>query len=321
MFLANSSHRTYLPNGDLHKAREYDTLPNFNRADHVLFPIHTHVTPQGFIFVNFDARSPPATSFNDQFGDDFNPNPTRADSKTIGDEWVLLPQGDEDWVYDHTWTTKPFGTRFNWKVFADSFQECYHCLTGHPITLPKNFHLEDFYIRQGTGMARHYLPARNPELGQPYITWFFPLGAVTFTPDTIFIIRMDFAGPTNTWYFNETYRRASIVKPSPEHGRWMNDEIAYWRKVEVEDIELSEAAQRGFSSGVLGRGRLHSQQEHAIKWYLDKVGDILVEHAELEKKEGRNIDWSVPESQREGVLSIDDKGDKLCKLVGPEFEW
>lgn len=319
--LANRETRTYLPDGRLHKAREYDKLPDFNRADHSLFSIHTHVTSQGFIFVNFDARSPPATSFTEQFGDDFNPNPTRTDSTTIGDEWALLPQGDGHWVYDHTWSTKPFGTKFNWKTFVDGFQECYHCPTGHPFTLPNNFHLGDFYLRQGTGMARHYLPTKNPELGQPYITWLYPIGAVMFTPDTIFIIRMNFAGATNTWYVSETYRKASIFKPSPEYDKWMDEEIAYWRKVEIEDIELSEQTQKGFSVGVLGRGRLHSQQEHAIKWYLDKIGDVLVEHAELEQKEGRNIDWSVPESQLEGGLEICDKGDVLCKLLGPEFEW
>ena len=45
-------------------------------------------------------------------------------------------------------------------------------------------------------------------------------------------------------------------------------------------------AQTGFKNGVLGRGRLHSVEEHVVKWYQDKVRDVLVQYAELEKREG-----------------------------------
>ena len=36
--------------------------------------------------------------------------------------------------------------------------------------------------------------------------------------------------------------------------------VGYWRFVEVEDVELAVAAQKGFINGVLGKGRLHPVQ-------------------------------------------------------------
>lgn len=88
------------------------------------------------------------------------------------------------------------------------------------------------------------------------------------------------------------------------------------RYVEIEDVELAVNAQKGFKNGILGLGRLHPQEEHAVKWYLDKVRNILVKHAGMEKREGRNIDYAIPKAQSDAV-----EADELCRLVGPEIDW
>ena len=174
--------------------------------------------------------------------------------------------------------------------------------------------------------------------------WLYPLGVVTFSDNLLFIGRFDAKGAMNTSYDSETYRTSSIAKPSPEYDHWMKEDIAYWRFVETEDVELAVNAQKGFKSGVLGLGRLHSVEgmystsfgrgsplsrvekppadlhssrtEHAVKWYLDKVKDILVGHAESEKAKGRNIDFAIPKVQSDAA-----EQDELCRLVGPEYEW
>ena len=56
--------------------------------------------------------------------------------------------------------------------------------------------------------------------------------------------------------------------------------------------------------------------EHAVKWYQDKIRKVLIDHAALETKEGKNIDYSIPEEQSEYQET-----DDLCKMLGPEFEW
>lgn len=86
----------------------------------------------------------------------------------------------------------------------------------------------------------------------------YPLGVVTFSDNLLFIGRFNASGALNTSYDSETYRRSSMKKPSAEYDHWMEHDIAYWRFVETEDVELAVSAQKGFMTGVLGRGRLHS---------------------------------------------------------------
>jgi hypothetical protein len=185
-------------------------------------------------------------------------------------------------------------------------------------------------------------------MGEAYITWLYPLGVITFSDDLLFIGRFNAKGPLETSYHSETYRKSSMVKGGKEYEKWMDETITYWRFVENEDVELAVQAQRGFSNGVLGRGRLHSVEgmhshrspypglcyhkqflgrgkligdefltvEHAVKWYQDKVREVLVKHAELEEREGKNVDFAVPREQRQFV-----EEDRVCKLLGNEFDW
>lgn len=83
---------------------------------------------------------------------------------------------------------------------------------------------------------------------------------MTFSDNLLFIGRFNAAGALDTSYDSETYRRTTMSKPSPEYDQWMAHDIAYWRFVETEDVELAVNAQKGFKTGVLGRGRLHSVQ-------------------------------------------------------------
>ena len=53
-----------------------------------------------------------------------------------------------------------------------------------------------------------------------------------------------------------------------------------------------------------------------MKWYQDKVKKAVTEHAQLEAKEGRNIDYALPQAQAKY-----DQNDELCKIIGPEYEW
>jgi hypothetical protein len=200
-------------------------------------------------------------SFTSQFGEDFDPNPTSATGKVIGDEYTLLPPASE-WEYDHIWESSSAGTNFNWKTFVDGFQECYHCATGHPTTLPKDFDLKAFYVRQGIGASRMFLPALKEDLAlsESYITWLYPIGSIIFSGNALLIARFDVRGALDTRYQSETYRRVRMKKPSEEYEKWMANDVEYSRIVETEDVELAVAAQRGFNNGVLGKGRLHPVQ-------------------------------------------------------------
>jgi hypothetical protein len=56
--------------------------------------------------------------------------------------------------------------------------------------------------------------------------------------------------------------------------------------------------------------------EHAVKWYQDKVRETLTQHAEMEMREGKAVDYSIPKEQ----AAFEEAG-PVCKIMGPEIEW
>jgi hypothetical protein len=56
--------------------------------------------------------------------------------------------------------------------------------------------------------------------------------------------------------------------------------------------------------------------EHAVKWYQDKVRERLTQHADMEMREGKAVDFSIPKEQ-----CAFEEADPLCKMMGPETEW
>jgi hypothetical protein len=84
--------------------------------------------------------------------------------------------------------------------------------------------------------------------------------------------------------------------------------MAFW-----EEADFIQSKERLFIFVVFFANGL---AEHAVKWYQDKVRKSLSEHAELEKKLEKNVDYSIPAQQAEH-----DESDPICKMMGPEMDW
>lgn len=215
--------------------------------------------------MNLDAEPTPTISFEDQFGDDFDENPIRPTGQVVGHEFAKLKKSG--WEYDQTWNSSEAGTEYNWKNFADGFQECYHCLTGHPTTLPKDFALEKYYLRQGYGASRHHLPPAKEGIPEAYITWLYPVGVIVFSDSLVFIERFTAKTALHTYWEQETYRREEIGSSGEAYEKWMREDVNYWRFVEAEDVQLAVGVQKGLNVGVLGKGRLHPTQGESLGGY------------------------------------------------------
>ncbi|CAG9947162.1 unnamed protein product [Clonostachys rosea f. rosea IK726] len=96
---------SYGLNGKLAKAPGYQDLPDFDKSKNNLFPIHTHVDKNGFIWINLDADEKPEIAWSDDFAD--------------VDEQVSFSGSDwSDFAFDHSWD---IDGEYNWKVLADSY--------------------------------------------------------------------------------------------------------------------------------------------------------------------------------------------------------
>ena len=102
---------SYDLSGNLTKAPRFtpDSVPGFDPSDVRLFPIHTHVDSNGFVYANLDARPEPEISWKQQYGE-------------LDRQDVLVNSG-VDWdavEYDFTWTKDG---NFNWKLMQDNYNE------------------------------------------------------------------------------------------------------------------------------------------------------------------------------------------------------
>lgn len=156
---------SYGLNGKLAKAPGYQDMQGFDKAKNGLFPIHVHMDPNGFIYINMDSNKVPEVSWDEQFRGT--------------DQQERFNQFDfDDYDFDHSYTMEG---DFNWKILADNFNECYHCKTTHP-DLPDIANLETYDVNCSADHIDHD-PKSSPEQVEKGMnicsTYLFPYSSYT----------------------------------------------------------------------------------------------------------------------------------------------
>jgi len=152
---------SYGLNGKLAKAPGYQEL-EFDKAQNGLFPIHTRVDGNGFIWINLDAAETPEVPFEEYF-EDVDVQQRYVDSAINFDEYEL----------DHTYELEG---HYNWKILADNFNECYHCPTTHP-DIPAFLNLESFDSDLKDGHIQHHCAPTEEQVKagvNTHSTYYFP---------------------------------------------------------------------------------------------------------------------------------------------------
>lgn len=94
---------SYNSDGILRRAPHFDNVEGFVKEENSLFPINTHVTPQGLVFVNFSSDPIP---FDDWF---------------LGLTTEMNEFDFSDYEYHMSYE---LDGKFNWKTLMDGYQEC-----------------------------------------------------------------------------------------------------------------------------------------------------------------------------------------------------
>jgi len=151
---------SYGLDGKLAKAPKYDELEGFNKGQNGLFKIHVRVDTSGFVWVNLDGKETPEVPWEE----DFNGIDTQERYKVFNfDEYAL----------DHEYRIEG---RYNWKILADNFNECYHCPTAHP-DIPTLADIETHQVDTDHGWIKHQSTPTSEQkrLGLAIAsTYFFP---------------------------------------------------------------------------------------------------------------------------------------------------
>ncbi|CAI6252607.1 unnamed protein product [Periconia digitata] len=260
---------SYGLNGKLAKAPGYQDLPDFDKSENGLFPIHTRIDVNGFIWVNLDAQKEPEISWEEDFDG--------VDQQARFQEYDF-----ENYEFDHVWA---IDADYNWKIAADNYNECYHCQTTHP-DIPSLANLETYDVHPKAAHIQHDASTTPEQRGNGLCiasTYYWPHASMTVSPHFFFMQKFMPTSPTTTNVYYEVYRNRHS---SEEDFQTIN---AMYKRIMSEDKELCNLAQKNLNAGVFINGELHPHMEKGPLYFQKMCREIVVEWHAREKREGHEI--------------------------------
>lgn len=244
----------------------------FERADYGLLPVR--VAAWGpLIFVNLSGDAMPLSTW---LGD----LPERFAAYRLED-WDLQRQ-------------QPYTFEANWKLVAENFMEYYHLPWVHPELIQVS-RMEDHYRWQGPGLYTGMTTSPvspNTETGgwlalPPYgaltppdavsgrFIWLFPNVALSVLPNHVFIMRLTPAGPARTLEQTYILSHPDSLRP-PGAQAELDHLLAFWDRVNREDIAVVERVQLGLRNTAYTGGRMCYQFEEGVHRFQNLVIDRML---------------------------------------------
>ena len=169
----------------------------------------------------------------------------------------------------------------NWKVYVDNYLEGYHIPIVHP-----SLNREIDYVRYRTETQRYYSIQHSPikesasrlrkdetaSGNQVQFAWIFPNLMLNAYPDNYSTNLIVPVGPERTltvfdWYFRDIHR--SDVQEALQQTIEFSDEI------QLEDIAICEAVQRGLRSQTYSSGRYSVRRENGVHHFHGLLDEFL----------------------------------------------
>jgi phenylpropionate dioxygenase-like ring-hydroxylating dioxygenase large terminal subunit len=247
----------------------------FDRADYPLLPVRTEVWGC-FVFVNLDPDAAPLAT---QLGD--------------------LPERSRNYPLAelHLQHTVDYSINANWKLIAENYMEYYHIPWVHP-NLNRVSHVHNHFWYQGegcyTGMTTQPLDD-DPEctLGKELAAmpglddaervsarwyWVFPNISVSLLPDHLAVMLLIPEGPDRTRERFDFFFHPSAFE-DPEFPSRSQSTYRMWDHVNVEDIVIVEAVQRGLRNRAYPGGRMCFHFEQNVHRFQNQVIDRMTGRA------------------------------------------
>lgn len=299
---------SYGLSGNLAKAPGFGDKTEFDKSQYSLFKIHSRIDKYGFVWANFDTAAIPVS------WDEFNES-VRVESRLGKYDF------DNDYKYDHTWSLEG---KYNWKVIADNFNECYHCKTSHP-GIAAVTDLENYAVKADSGRIEHFAPGKKElkegqfsQYGDSSLTFVYPNVGVSVSKPYFYIMRIIPTGPRTVTQEYEVFRNIHITDEE------FQDADKFFKEFEYEDKALCENVGCNLASNTYVQGPLHPEKENGVLHFKTLVKSELKKHDALEKGVGKQI-WPARRDQE--LESSVDEDESFCKGIcgtgdgGKGHEW
>lgn len=240
---------TYSLEGRLLGTPEFDGVEGFSKEANCLPEFHVDIW-SGLVFINLD-RNPLSLA------ETLEDLPARVAYHNLSQ---MRLAARKDWRID-----------CNWKVYVDNYLEGYHIPIVHP-----SLNRELDYSRYRTETRRYYSIQHSPikrtksarirldknaENDEAQFFWLFPNLMLNVYPDNYSTNLILPLGPERTltifeWYFRNPEQ--ADVQEKLSHTVEFSDEV------QIEDIKICEAVQRGLRSRFYDRGRYSVKRENGV---------------------------------------------------------
>ncbi|HET7452008.1 MAG TPA: SRPBCC family protein, partial [Thermoanaerobaculia bacterium] len=237
---------SYALDGRLLGTPEFDGAEGFRRED-VALPAFRADVWMGLVFVTLDPNAPPLAKTLDALADLPDRRPLPGMRRAHRKEWIV---------------------ECNWKVYVDNYLEGYHI----PIVHPGLFRELD-YARYATETKRLYsiqhAPVRTAAPGrlrsgegdEAEYYWIYPNLMLNVYPDNFSTNVILPLGPERTrtvfeWFFRNP--------EDPAVRKAVAETVAFSDEIQLEDIAICEAVQRGLRSRTYDRGRYSVRRENGV---------------------------------------------------------
>ena len=226
---------TYALDGSLRTAPEMDGIECWERQS-VALPRFRIESWNGLLFVNLDPAAPSLRDFLGDLG---------------GQTFSGALAARKDWTVN-----------CNWKVYVDNYLEGYHIPIVHP-SLFKEIDYPNYRTETRPNYSIQHAPLKRPQRirgdGEAAYFWIFPNLMLNVYPNnfsTNLIVPIDHEKTLTIfeWYFRD-----------PDSAKKEIDEtIAFSDEIQLEDIAICEAVQRGLRSSTYDTGRYSPARENGV---------------------------------------------------------
>ena len=153
--------------------------------------------------------------------------------------------------------------KFNWKTWIDGFQECYHCMTIHPL-FNKDFYLKKYKVENKDRYSVHSCERKNASaMGefQGLWLWNYPNLGLPCYENCFYTLQVN---PINNNNTQLNYR----FRFKPEVSEICKKEfISMVEKITLEDITICEQVQKNLEAGIYQEGILHPERENGVVYF------------------------------------------------------
>ncbi len=162
---------------------------------------------------------------------------------------------------------------FNWKVWVEGFQECYHCYHVHP-QLKNDFMLKEYEIVNYDLFSVHSCKRKNAseETGQNdgVWSWIYPNIGLPVYEYCFYVLQVN---PLAVDQTELVYYMFFAKETSEEKKKIFLD---FWQNLTQEDVDICENVQKNLATPYFRRGVLHEVKETGVVHFHQMIHrDVL----------------------------------------------